>query len=256
MLECTWMFEEGFPFCFFAAKKEEHRCLCQALKVLAESEKQLRISNDRLTWLTVALLQFAPDQSYLPSSVDTSMTLSPIAFNTLEKMTAAEVYTPRIQISADKIHVDKVQKAQSSHAVLTPKSLSTTAMVVEHLKEEERAIQPCISHSEGGKTKLPSLGNHLEATVYPAESPVEKAGESTTLVVTASSDGVELSESCEFQVLASKEMQEVWMKVIQQCRSNLLKQLLQAHGSLVSLCIAKSELLYYNTIYLASQHRN
>ncbi len=206
MLECTWMFEEGFPFCFFAAKKEEHHCLCQALKVLAESEKQVRISNDRLTWLTVALLQFAPDQSCLPSSVDTSMTLSPIAFSTLEKTTAAEVYTPRIQISADKIHVDKVQKAQSSHAVLTPKSPSTTAMVVEHLKEEERAIQPCISHSEGGKTKLPSLGNHLEATVYPAESHVEKAGESTTLVVTTSSDGAELSESCEFQVLASKEM--------------------------------------------------
>jgi hypothetical protein len=73
---------------------------------------------------------------------------------------------------------------------------------------------------------------------------VEKAGESTTLVATTSSDGAELSESCEFQVLASKEMQEVWMKVVQQCHSNLLKQLLQAHGSLVSLCIAKGELLH------------
>jgi len=39
--------------------------LRQALKTLSEAEKQLRVSNDKLTWLTAALLQLAPDQNYL-----------------------------------------------------------------------------------------------------------------------------------------------------------------------------------------------
>lgn len=46
--------------------------LRQALKTLSESEKQLRVSNDKLTWLTAALLQLAPDQRYLLSSADAS----------------------------------------------------------------------------------------------------------------------------------------------------------------------------------------
>lgn len=51
-----------------------------ALKTLSEAEKQLRVSNDKLTWLTAALLQLAPDQQYvLPAtSVDTSIHHSPL----------------------------------------------------------------------------------------------------------------------------------------------------------------------------------
>lgn len=54
--------------------------LRQALKTLSEAEKQLRMSNDKLTWLTAALLQLAPDQQYvLPSSsADTSFSHSPL----------------------------------------------------------------------------------------------------------------------------------------------------------------------------------
>ena len=57
--------------------------LRQALKTLSEAEKQLRMSNDRLTWLTAALLQLAPDPQYiLPSSSgDTSFNHSPLDLN-------------------------------------------------------------------------------------------------------------------------------------------------------------------------------
>ncbi|XAR66604.1 DNA-directed DNA polymerase [Bertholletia excelsa] len=60
--------------------KEDMEKLRQALKTLSEAEKQLRMSNDRLTWLTAALLQLAPDQQYLlpSSSADTSFNHSPI----------------------------------------------------------------------------------------------------------------------------------------------------------------------------------
>lgn len=63
--------------------KEDMEKLRQALKTLSEAEKQLRMSNDKLTWLTAALLQLAPDQQYmLPSSAEeTSFNHSPLAMN-------------------------------------------------------------------------------------------------------------------------------------------------------------------------------
>ncbi|KAF0924237.1 hypothetical protein E2562_009948, partial [Oryza meyeriana var. granulata] len=49
--------------------KDDMEKLRQALKTLSEAEKQLRVSNDKMTWLTAALLQLAPDKRYvLPSS--------------------------------------------------------------------------------------------------------------------------------------------------------------------------------------------
>ena len=63
--------------------KEDMEKLRQALKTLSEAEKQLRMSNDKLTWLTAALLQLAPDQQYiLPiSSAATSSHHSPLPLN-------------------------------------------------------------------------------------------------------------------------------------------------------------------------------
>ncbi|CAN1283485.1 Protein STICHEL-like 3 [Linum perenne] len=60
--------------------KEEMEKLRQALKTLSEAEKQLRMSNDKLTWLTAALLQLAPDQQYLlpSSSTEPSFSHSPL----------------------------------------------------------------------------------------------------------------------------------------------------------------------------------
>ncbi|CAN1283493.1 Protein STICHEL-like 3 [Linum perenne] len=56
--------------------KEEMEKLRQALKTLSEAEKQLRMSNDKLTWLTAALLQLAPDQQYLLPSSSTEPSFS------------------------------------------------------------------------------------------------------------------------------------------------------------------------------------
>ncbi|XP_062231960.1 protein STICHEL-like 4 isoform X2 [Phragmites australis] len=55
--------------------KDDMEKLRQALKTLSEAEKQLRVSNDKMTWLTAALLQLAPDKQYtlLSSSTSTSL---------------------------------------------------------------------------------------------------------------------------------------------------------------------------------------
>ncbi|KAL1225945.1 Protein STICHEL-like 4 [Cardamine amara subsp. amara] len=61
--------------------KEDMEKLKKALNTLSESEKQLRVSNDKLTWLTAALLQLAPDQQYLlrsSSSANASFNHSPL----------------------------------------------------------------------------------------------------------------------------------------------------------------------------------
>jgi DNA polymerase III gamma/tau subunit len=49
-----------------AAQKEEHQQLREALKVLAEAEKQLRVASDQPTWLTAALLQLLQIAHFYP----------------------------------------------------------------------------------------------------------------------------------------------------------------------------------------------
>lgn len=73
MLAGSYDFLKGRPTRKFFHRqeltKEDMEKLRQSLKTLSEAEKQLRVSNDRITWLTAALLQLAPDQQYmLPSS--------------------------------------------------------------------------------------------------------------------------------------------------------------------------------------------
>ncbi|CAK9190290.1 unnamed protein product [Sphagnum troendelagicum] len=131
---------------------EEQRQLRRALKVLLESEKQLRVSHDQTTWVTAALLQFAPDRSYIPSSVDTSM--SPLRKGGDNNSSSDEI-------------------TQSSSSLLYDRS-----------------------HG----------------------------------LLTTSSD---------FQLLARGDLEDVWTKVLHSYRSNVLRQLMQAQGTLVSLAVAK-----------------
>ncbi|KAL6610537.1 hypothetical protein ACP70R_040506 [Stipagrostis hirtigluma subsp. patula] len=56
--------------------KDDMEKLRQALKTLSEAEKQLRVSNDKMTWLTAALLQLAPDKQYILPSSSTSTSLN------------------------------------------------------------------------------------------------------------------------------------------------------------------------------------
>ncbi|XP_058100874.1 protein STICHEL-like 4 isoform X3 [Magnolia sinica] len=74
-------------FCRPILSKKHMEKLRQALKRLSKAEKQLRASSDRLTWLTAALLQLAPDQQYIlpSSSADINFNHSPIAPNNTSK---------------------------------------------------------------------------------------------------------------------------------------------------------------------------
>ncbi|EFJ14200.1 hypothetical protein SELMODRAFT_423688 [Selaginella moellendorffii] len=69
--------------------KEDLERLRQALKILSEAEKQVRASSDQTTWLTAAILQFAPDRAYIfpASSSGSSATQSLVGNDTSEKET-------------------------------------------------------------------------------------------------------------------------------------------------------------------------
>ncbi|XP_042472643.1 protein STICHEL-like 2 [Zingiber officinale] len=61
------------------ASKEK---LTNALKILVETEKQLRTSKDKSTWLTAALLQFNTGESFPPSRMNDSMVSQKFAHST------------------------------------------------------------------------------------------------------------------------------------------------------------------------------
>ncbi|KAI5062254.1 hypothetical protein GOP47_0022793 [Adiantum capillus-veneris] len=68
-----------------ALSEERLERLRTAMKILAEAEKQLRVSNDRTTWLTAALLQLGPDRMcmFSVSCAGTSVTQSPVGLDDL-----------------------------------------------------------------------------------------------------------------------------------------------------------------------------
>ncbi|CAK9194384.1 unnamed protein product [Sphagnum troendelagicum] len=105
------------------SKKEEQQRLREALKVLSKAEKQLRIASDQPTWLTAALLQFAPDRSFLPSSVNTSIAHSPAAFDlNHQQRTTATTTTTKNRVEEEN------QPESSSHLLrmMDPQNLEKT----------------------------------------------------------------------------------------------------------------------------------
>lgn len=67
--------------------KEDMEKLRQALRTLSEAEKNLRLSTDKLTWLTAALLQIVPDQHHvMPCSlIDTNYNQTPLFINSIDE---------------------------------------------------------------------------------------------------------------------------------------------------------------------------
>lgn len=103
-------------FLFVAVSKEDMEKLRQALKTLSEAEKQLRMSNDKLTWLTAALLQLAPDQQYmLPTSADTSFNHSPMV-NNAGGRSSARIIGERSEIHSKERGLSRNVRLENLHA--------------------------------------------------------------------------------------------------------------------------------------------
>ena len=260
MLIKYWVFIIGGSIFSTTARREEQQRLRQALKVLAECEKQLRASSDRSTWLTAALLQFAPDRSYLPSSVDTSMAPSPIAFDTLEKVATGEPDTPRLPHPPP----GDPRRAASSRKASQPNSSPNNnnkdkahhkvPRVIHNTRTEKQKSQAPAGNSssntvEGRRTRgVPHVANQLQAKVHPSttESPsniiIDDDDDGSGLPRSRSLvlfDPARISGTRDFRVLSRRDLEDIWGKVLEGCRSNVLRQLLSSQGTLMALFVAR-----------------
>lgn len=206
---------------FFRRKdltKEDMQRLRQALRTLSEAEKQVRGSSDRMTWLTAALLQFAPDGSYVATScsADTSPVHSPIGRNISNTNE-----TPKISKKQDKI--------KQQHARYTePGPISPTKGIIMNVSEPSKRSDLNLSH-QPLQSSQSSKRNQWSRT-FKEDMPYSKAATFTTQLDNNGDEHIRKHLSID-----AADLEEVWQRVLDAVHSNSLKCFLQNQGKLVSL---------------------
>lgn len=176
--------------------KEDMEKLRQALKTLSEAEKQLRMSNDKLTWLTAALLQLAPDQQYmLSSSAETSFNHSPLALNNVSGRGVSRNIDQHAEISGGE------------------KGLSTDVKFAGHSDPYDNRISKGISLDRK---------RHSGVGVAPQQN-------------TASGTDLMKSSGKQVSGKTHKAIEEIWLDVIGKIRINSIKEFLIQEGTLASV---------------------
>lgn len=181
--------------------KEDMEKLRQALKTLSEAEKQLRMSNDKLTWLTAALLQLAPDQQYLlpNSSAETSFNHSPMPASNIgfretvgQAGEHAVMHTNKRGFSAN----DRMQKA----------NIGSSSRI--HNSNESKGFKVDLA----GKSRFGLASQHASSQA----------------------DGVSTSGR---PVIGKtyKSVQDIWLEVLERIQSDSIKEFLYHEGKLVSV---------------------
>lgn len=176
--------------------------LRQALKTLSEAEKQLRMSNDKLTWLTAALLQLAPDQQYMlpSSSADTSFNHSPLIPNNASGR-------------------DMVRKGDDSHVQMpnNERSLSTNVRI----------------------EKLPAgvSGDIFDNGMMKFSSIDRKQHAGSGMVRQQTSADTNRLSGRQIPCKVRKEIEEIWLEVLEKIQVDSLKEFLYKEGKLISVSI-------------------
>lgn len=177
--------------------------LRQALKTLSEAEKQLRMSNDKLTWLTAALLQLAPDQQYmLPTSSDNSFNHSPLALNNPDGREAARRTSTSVEIPHKERRLSMDARIENLHA----------------------------GSSADGMTKGFSSDNKRLAV----------AGFAPQQASSHVTDMVRMNDRQAFGK-NRKGIEEIWLEVLDRIQVNGLKELLYQEGKLISVSFGAGE---------------
>ncbi|XP_043689268.1 protein STICHEL-like 3 [Telopea speciosissima] len=179
--------------------KEDMEKLRQALKTLSEAEKQLRMSNDKLTWLTAALLQLAPDQQYvLPSSSgDTSFNHSPSVLNNNSRGDIAR-----------KSNIHHANTSNNETGLLTNIRMQLQNGSADDVVCDENKIN---SNSVGGKKQ--------------AERPPQRTFSLSTDITRGSGE----------QTSGKGHKEEIWLAVLEKIEPYALCQFMQQEGKLISV---------------------
>lgn len=181
--------------------KEDMEKLRQALKTLSEAEKQLRMSNDKLTWLTAALLQLAPDQQYLlpNSSAETSFNHSPLPANNIgfretvgQAGEHAVMHTNKRGLSAN----DRMQMANIGSSSRIHNSNESKGFKVDMAGQNRFGLAP--QHASSQADGVSTSGRPVIGKTY-------------------------------------KSVQDIWMEVLERIQSASIREFLYHEGKLVSV---------------------
>lgn len=188
--------------------KEDMEKLRQALKTLSEAEKQLRVSNDKLTWLTAALLRLAPDQQYmLPSSADASLNDSPLVRNNY-----SDRYKPRnFCTEQDEMH-------------FCDRNLSRGNAIGSHGNIGGNDVV----HGNG---KM--IDNHLGGMGH---------GEHTSCSLMLSSGAIKAGKGYNYGK-SNKDNEKIWRAVLENVQYSTLRQFLSQEGRLNSISLGTGKIL-------------
>lgn len=183
--------------------KDDMEKLRQALRTLSEAEKQLRTSNDKLTWLTAALLQLAPDQQYLGpnSSTETSFNHSPFVLRSSNR-----------QGTSIRDTSGHPQMYNNGMALLASNKVENRHGSTSHVPDDDNV-----------ERNIYLVGGKNLAGVTPKITDIVRSG----------SDPVSGKQH--------KEIQRIWFSVLEKIRSNALKQFMCQEGKLVSISFGSAQ---------------
>lgn len=205
-----------------------------AMKTLSEAEKQLRVSNDRTTWLTAALLQLGPDRTYMfpASCVGTSVTQSPVALDDAGENEAIDFEHRALgrqtwvdndanlsqDFSSDFVALDS--KGGHSHGMYVHENTYWTKEIP--LQEPLQAkILP-----NGPSVQTEAVHEPLQGSEMPhfQEDPLDESFDNIT---------------DEQQRLSPTKLDDIWCRVVEKCGSPPLRQFLYASVKLISISISE-----------------
>ncbi|KAG1331242.1 protein STICHEL [Cocos nucifera] len=195
----------GTTLCRQSLTEDELERLQQALKILSDAEKQLRLSSERSTWFTAALLQ-------LGSGLNLEMNQS----SSISKHNAK-----KINDNASELVKDSSFCKNNSYSSLM-------------LQESNLGL---ITRLTNGKSSLRgssssyrmTMNENLICNVLPAY------GRFTGRSFLDSTQTNDAREKRVVNCVSPDKLAEIWRKCIQRCHSETLKELLGVHGKLVAI---------------------
>eukprot|EP01018_Ginkgo_biloba_P023092 Gb_02960 [translate_table: standard] len=217
---------KGTFFRRHALTEEELERLRRALKILADAEKQLRVSNDQTTWLTAALLQFGSGRSHLvPTSSGNSVTQSPVALK--ERNLKGLLY---FDSSARQV-LDKEKQFEAPLEQLDSKMMSKSRM---GKKNHSLKKSNFMYYHEANKGVPVS---NIEAQTHILDYSPVLSGRGRDLPIDI--DDNSESGQTEFSCMSPGKLDDIWRRTIEECRSNTVGQFLHAQGKLVSVSMGE-----------------
>ncbi|KAA8536650.1 hypothetical protein F0562_029128 [Nyssa sinensis] len=175
--------------------------LKHALKLLSEAEKQIRISSDRSTWFTATLLQLGSVPSPDPTQSGSSRRQSSKTTEEDPSSTSKEA---------------TVQK-QRHDAHYTPQKLTSPVSLPNAVNRNSTNQEVSFSMTDGaGYNSKPSHSQLVNGDALMVSHDDVMVGN--------------MIRRCNSNIL-----DDIWVRCIEKCHSNTLKQLLHTHGKLVSI---------------------